>query len=371
MRRRGLVAGGIALVAVVALAAPSDSDALERRADQEAQEQVLAWQEQDLGAYLAMRDINPEWDFMARTFVVLALANRSLDGEDHLATIDAIIADTLAVEAEGGHEYFLLSYGRQGGWVGDGRSLFVDGEIAIMMGARRVLSDDAWEAEVQQRVDRVAADLAGGALPESYPDEGWLFCHSMALAALVLHDHVSGQDHRPVIDGWLERAQRDLVDPGSGLLVSSFKTNGEWLDGPEGSSIFLAATNLQLVDPELAQRQYELARQELGSSVLGMGYAREWPESWTGPRDVDSGPIVPLIQASPSSSGFALLASAAFDDRRWHRQLVRALGAADTLIAVDPEMAAMADNAVGNAVLLYADSFGPLWAEVLGEPAES
>jgi hypothetical protein len=226
-----------------------------------------------------------------------------------------------------------------------------------------VVHPGRWTDELAERIDRVEDDLALGYV-ESYPDEGWMFCHSMALAAVALSDHVTGEDHSQLLDGWVAMARQTLVHPDSGLLVSSFRTDGSWLDGPEGSSVFLTATNLMLVDPQFAEAQYTLARDELGGSVMGMAYAREWPDSWTGPRDVDSGPLVPVIDASPSSSGFALLASAAFEDEDWHAELERALGAADAVIAVDPVMAAMADNAVGDAVLLYAASFGPLWQKV-------
>ena len=369
MNKRRVLVGLGALVGVVAASAwalPSTDDALEARARVTLDEELTAWSAGPPVDYAEMRSINPEWDFMARTFVVLALANRSLDpqlSEDHLGVMDTIIADTLAEEAAGGHAWFLLPYGQGDNWVRDGRSIFVDGEIALMMAAREVVHPGRWTNELAGRIDRLEADLALGYV-ESYPDEGWMFCHSMALAAVALSDHVTGEDHRALLDGWVAMARETLVHPDSGLLVSSFRTDGSWLDGPEGSSVFLTATNLMLVDPAFAEAQYTLARDELGGSLLGMGYAREWPDSWTGPRDVDSGPLVPVIDASPSSSGFALLASAAFEDEVWHTELERALGAADAVIAVDPVMAAMADNAVGDAVLLYAASFGPLWQAV-------
>lgn len=369
MKRLGLASVmGAALLGGVLLAAPSESEALEERAAVTLDEELRAWSSDQPEDYAEARMINPEWDFMARTFVVLALANRTVgvDGENHLAVIDAIIEDTLVEEAAHGHAWFLLPYGQYGGWLNDGRSLFVDGEIALMMAARESIEPGRWTDEVQVRVDRLDQDLQG--LAESYPDEGWLFCHSMAIAAVVIHDKSTGQDHSATVDAWMVMAKERLTHPDTGLMVSSFRTNGDWLDGPEGSSIFLTATNLMLVDPEFARQQYESARDELGGSVLGMAYAREWPTSWEGPRDIDSGPLVPVIDASPSSSGFALLASAAFEDDDWHGDLERALGAADTVIALSPTMKAMADNAVGDAVLLYAANVGPLWAHVNAHP---
>jgi len=371
--RRSLLVSALFFGGAAALAALPDPE-LHPRAQGILAEQVADWRAAEgvPASYTEMRGINAEWDFMGRTFMVLSLMNLALehpeDQDELVAMADALIQDTLAAEAAHGQEHFLMPYGRNGGWLGDGRSLFVDGEIAMMMAARRVVNADRWGPELGPRIERVVEDLDEAALAESYPDEGWLFCHSMALAALRMHDHVEGTDHSELAAAWLDRARRELKDEETGLLVSSFTVDGRTLDGPEGSSIFLSATNLMLVRPDFAQDQYDRAAKELGGNLLGFGYAREWPASAVGHLDVDSGPLVPVIDASPSASGFFLLASRAFDDRGNHRRLVRALDAADAVIAMDPEMAAMADNPVGDAVLLYAFTFGPLWAEVGAYP---
>ncbi len=80
--------------------------------------------------------------------------------------------------------------------------------------------------------------------------------------------------------------------------------------------------------------------------------------------DVDSGPLVPVLDASPSSSGFALMASRAYGDHETHQGLVRSLGVADRLVRLLPHMTSVADNGVGDAVLLHALTFGPVWAEL-------
>jgi hypothetical protein len=143
--------------------------------------------------------------------------------------------------------------------------------------------------------------------------------------------------------------------------VSEFSMDGTVGDGPEGSSIWFAATALKVIDPALAQDQYDGARHHLGRSIFGLGYAREWPEGSRSGVDVDSGPIVPILQASASSSGMAVVASRAFGDEHWNGQLVDALGAAEAVLAVDPHLAEMADNPVGRAVLLWGLGFGPVW----------
>jgi hypothetical protein len=322
---------------------------------------------------LAMRVQNPEYDFMARTFLVLALADRALaepeEAQVHVATMDHIITDTLAQEAEHTQRHWLLGYADLGDWQGTGRSLFVDGEVLVMLGARRLVLDDndAWSEEMQTRADAVVDNLgSAGSLPlaESYPDEGWSFCHTMALLGLRMNETLDGADHHEPIDAFLAHTRGALIHDETGLLISEFTMAGEMQDGPEGSSLWFTLTALRVVDPELAHDQYKEAKSQLGRSLLGMGYAKEWPAGYENGVDVDSGPIVPILGASASSSGLAIAAAAAFDDDEWHGQLVGALGAAEAVMALDPRLAEVADNPLGQAVVLWGQGFGPLWVKV-------
>jgi len=338
-----------------------------------ADRQLALW-EGDVAARAAARDrmraTNPEWDFMGRTFLVLALANlaeREPDAaERYLAAVDRILADTLRVEAAGGHEAFLLGYARRRPWVAQPpRSLFVDGELALMLGARCLAAPDArWSAELRRRAEVIADRIEAGPVlcAESYPDECWIFCNTAALAALRLADVVLGTDHAALRARWVATARERLVDPETGLLISELTYAGRPRDGPEGSSIWAAAHFLQLVDADFARDQYDRARRELARTCLGFGWAREWPESWVGPIDVDSGLVVPVLEASPSSSGLALVAAAAFDDDDLLAALVASLDVGGFPVEdADGGLRYAAGNQVGDAVLLYALVEGPLW----------
>ena len=109
-------------------------------------------------------------------------------------------------------------------------------------------------------------------------------------------------------------ARQKLVDPKTGLLISSFNADGRPLDGPEGSSIWLVAHCLRLVDKEFAQDQYRRARKELGRSLAGFAWSREWPASWKGPMDIDSGPVIPVLEISAGASGLAFIGASSFGD---------------------------------------------------------
>ncbi len=322
----------------------------------------------------AERARNPEWMLMADLFSVLAWSNHALadptQRRDALAQIDAVIAATLAIEAEQGQLAFLLPYARRQPFRDPGaRSLFVDGEVALMLAARlSVAPKPAYERELRVRVEAIEASMGAGPIGsgESYPDECWTFCNTTALAALRLADPILGTNHDARIGAWLAVAKQRLVDPKTGLLVSSYAYDGRVLDGPEGSSIFMVAHNLLVLDPAFARQQYAAARQELGRSVLGFGWAREWPVSSDARLDVDSGVVVPVLDASPGSSGMALLGAAAFGDVEVRDALLRSMQLAATPTHEGGASWYRAAGRIGNAVAAYALSFGPLWEQAAG-----
>jgi len=205
---------------------------------------------------------------------------------------------------------------------------------------------------------------------ESYPDECWMFCNTVALAAIRASDRLDGGDHSAFFQRWLRTAKAKLVDRRTGLLVSSFALDGRCQDGPEGSSIWLSAHCLQVIDEQFAADQYRRARKELGRQVLGFAYAREWPVSWEGACDVDSGPVIPGLGVSAGSSGLALLGARAFDDGPYFRGLRTSLDFAAFPRQREGRLRYCAGNQVGDAVLLYAAVLGPAWDKVRKKPAE-
>jgi len=87
------------------------------------------------------------------------------------------------------------------------------------------------------------------------------------------------------------------------------------------------------------------------------GWAREWPRGAPMDPDVDSGPIVPLLDASAGSSGLAILGASAFHDEPWRDALLASLELGGV---PDREHATWrASNAVGDAVVFYSRSMTP------------
>ncbi|MGA2069226.1 MAG: hypothetical protein ABSG86_30015 [Thermoguttaceae bacterium] len=392
--RKRLILGAVSLVAATAvwlpcvhfvfrppLPAATHESEVEPLAGRLIAEQLHLWTDAESRQreLAKMRVTNAEWDFMGRTFLVLALANQGLRHPEQkgacLEVMDRIIDETLRTEQERGMYHFLMPYARQRPFVVQPpRSLFLDGEIALMLASRRLVAEkQAYRGPFRRRVEEMVWRMEAGPVlcAESYPDECWMFCNSVALAAVRIGDHLDGSDHAAFFHRWLERAKEKLVDPGTGLLVSSFSLNGRPKDGPEGSSIWMTAHCLQLIDEEFAADQYRRARNELGRELLGFGYAREWPVSWEGAIDVDSGPVLPGLGISPGSSGLAFLGARAFDDRTYFRRLQTSLDFAAFPHERAGRLKYCASNQVGDAVLLYAAVLGPLWDEVRRTPAEA
>ncbi|MCH2205009.1 MAG: hypothetical protein MK132_03945 [Lentisphaerales bacterium] len=309
---------------------------------------------------------------MSRTYFVLALANMALLDNSLLyetcSIIDDIIHNTLETEKNRGFKYFLLEYGKGGGWVNypEG-SIFVDGEIALMIGARRALQEKEEYKKLQyNRINKIKSRMRQSSIlcDESYPNECWLFCNTVALAAIKISDKLDGTDHSKFFASWIQSAKDNLIDKQTGLLISAFTVNARPLPtgpGPEGSSIWMASHMLQIIDEDFANDQYKRAKQELAGQLFGFAYAREFPKGFDGEADVDSGPIIPIIEASASSSGLAILGAAAFNDSQYLQDLLTSVNFAGFPEDKDGKRRYLASNPVGDAVLLYALMEGPLW----------
>ncbi len=319
-----------------------------------------------------MRRTNAEWDFMGRSFLVWSLAEMSLREPtaktNYLPVMDQIIGETLRLEREQGIYFFLMSYAKARPFIEQpARSLFLDSEIALMLAERRLVEEKAdYHPMLAERVEAMIARMRRSRVlaAESYPDECWLFDHGVALAAIRLADYLDGTDHSAFFREWVTTARQHLVDRKTGLLVSSFMVDGTPLDGPEGSSIWMAVHCLRLVDEDFARDQYQRARKELGRELCGFAWSREWPASWQGPMDVDSGAVIPGLDISAGGSGLAFVGASSFDDLDFLAQLHTTVNFAGFPQRRGGRLKYCASNQVGDAVMLYACMIGPVWNKV-------
>lgn len=338
---------------------------------------IRLWTDPDLKAreLTKMRSRNAEWDFMARCFFVWSLANMGMREPAMKATVlpvmDSIIDETIKQEKENSIHFFLMPYSRiQEFLIQPERSIFVDGEVSLMLGLRRMLEEKPeYKILHRERIDMMLSRMKQSAVmcAESYPDECWMFCNSVGLAAIKVGDFLDQTDHSEFFAAWIKSAKEKLVRQENGLLVSSFNLSGTSVaDGPEGSTIWLVTHCLQVIDPEFAKDQYWKARHQLKAEIGGFGYAYEWPGG-QGHDDVDSGPIIPLLNLSAGSTGLAFLGAASFNDREYLTQLYRSLELGAFPVRDADGIRYCASNAVGDAVLLYSIVQGPAWQKIMGE----
>jgi hypothetical protein len=350
------------------------NDAPPEMARELAAAQVAAWDE---GRRDVAREVNPEWDLGHHTFFALGLTNLAIDAtpalrEAYRTKVDAVVAEVRARP----QQHFHLAYFDGAFEDRRGRSLFLDGEVLLMLAGRlAVWPDPARHAELAQLAKGVVDEMSAGPvlMGESYPNECWMFDNTLALAALAVTAHVLGHP----VDGaealtrrWLASAPR-LTDPHTGLLVASTTWKGGTLDGPEGSSAFAVAHFLELVDPKVAREQYERAKAQLVVRPLGFAYAHEWPDAaqWgrdplpvrAGAPDVDSGPVIPFVHAGAGASGMAVLGAAAFHDDALLAELATSMELAAFPERKDGTLRFRAGKGLGDAVILYALAQGPLW----------
>src|SRR2546426_554750 len=147
-----------------------------------------------------------------------------------------------------------------------------------MLASRRLLEENLdYKPRLTERVNNIVERFkqSSNMVLESYPDECWMFDHVIALDAIRMADYLDGSDHASLVRDWLAMAKQKLVHRESGLLITSFTTDGVALDGPEGSTIWMVAHCLQLLDEDLGRDQYQRARKELGRTTLGFSYACE------------------------------------------------------------------------------------------------
>ena len=241
-----------------------------------------------------------------------------------------------------------------------------------MLGARRFLEEDQkYKQLLKERVELMANRMKKSPIlnAESYPRECWLFCNTVSLAAMKMMDVLDGSDHSDLFEGWLKHAQTTLYHRESELLISTYDVDGRPLPAgqcPEGSTIFMSAHMLQIIDSKFAQNQYQKAKKGMLRSFLGFGYAKEWTKLCTGRADIDSGPIIPFLNASAAASGLAVLGAAAFNDDESLASLLTSLEMIGFPEQNEGALRYLASNPVGDAVLLYGLVEGPLWRVIQG-----
>ena len=241
-----------------------------------------------------------------------------------------------------------------------------------MMEARQFVEKDAeYTPLIKELVDTMQRRMESGPVlsAESYPDECWAFDNAAALAAMRMEDRLEGTDHSAFIKRWVTMARRELTDRNTGLLVSAYTMNGQRRHGRAGRQFHLddgVFSSVLRMNP-LRRTNINGPKREFSRKMDGFAWSREWPASWRGEVDVDSGPIIPGFDINPGASGMAFAGAAAFQDDEYLSALATTLDFSGFPSRKHGRLRYCASNQVGDATLLYASVLGPLLEKTEGK----
>jgi len=170
-------------------------------------------------AHAKLREVNPEWDLISRTFLGYSLANIALKDatqrERALRRLDLVIHETVHVP----WREFLLGSGHERPFVrAPARSVMVDGEVSLMIGLRRLVQDAPNYVYRQKRRELVrncieAIEANPMLVAECYPDECWLWCNPLALRSVKVFDILENEDHSDLFERWPKTARDNFTAP--------------------------------------------------------------------------------------------------------------------------------------------------------------
>lgn len=225
----------------------------------------------------------------------------------------------------------------------------------LALALHRALDPESPLADIEQRWSEALALRMNGRLVETYPRQIFPVDNAAGVAAMDLHDRVTGEDHSAAIAD--TAAAIDAArDPVTRLLFQVVAADGRPLDEPKGSGSFLTAWFLHRADPALALDLYTDSRDTLGGSLMGLTAMREYARGTEGAGSVDSGPLV--FGYSVSATGFALGAAAALGDIETRDALRQTAQLADDMaVGMVPGLAAPSGEGatgshLGDAIML-------------------
>jgi hypothetical protein len=150
--------------------------------------------------------------------------------------------------------------------------------------------------------DSLAAAYAHSPTPmlPSYVGAAWPADNCVAIAALAIHDQLQSPRYHATITHWVQAA-RQRLDPAFGAFShAADPVTGAPRGGVRGSSLALMSRVLLDVAPDLARAHYQVLRTHFVAYRWGIPGVREYPATYRGPADIDSGPL-PLGFGGPAT----------------------------------------------------------------------
>ena len=320
-----------------------------------------------------MRRSNPEWDFMGRTFLAYSLAEMALrepaEKARHLAALDAILDDTLRRERDEGLYYFLMPYARARPSGCSRRAASSSTARSPSCSASAASSSERGRvpAAAAARVEAMIARMkrARCSRPRATRTSAGRSATPSPSPRSRRRDCWTGRTTGTSSGDGCEAAKAKLVDPATGLLVSSYTLrrahpttarrarasgwrrtcSARWIRCSPRTSI--AAPRRSSAAPCWA------------SATPASGRRRT-----AGPRTSTPGRSIPGLDVSGGSSGLAFVAASSFGDHAFLGALTPPSNSPRFRAMRDGHLRYAASNQVGDAVVLYSKCSGRLWDAV-------
>lgn len=229
------------------------------------------------------------------------------------------------------------------------------GHLGFTLGACRLLGGAEQHADLHDRVAEALARRMRASRSwhvATYPGETYTADNSVVVAALALHDLVTGRRrHQPTLVSFVSYSRERLLDPSNGLTVFAVSDEGRPLGHGRGSAAGYSSFYLPFADRTFAAEQRAQLRKHFVVDMgLGMTGVREYSDDGDHSGDVDTGPLV--FGLSPSATGFALASARHDRDVELEQALLRTAEAAGFTLPCRGGRCYALAPLVGDAILL-------------------
>lgn len=157
----------------------------------------------------------------------------------------------------------------------------------------------------------------------TYPEES-IYIPDMLVAIVALNQYadMNNGKYRSTVKKWTERAQKEWIDPKTGLLVSFLHENGDQYGGVpvKGSYSALNCYYLTFIDEAFAKQQYEKLKSLFWKDGAIPGLKEYHDRTCHFGLDIDAGPI--LFELSPSGTAFMTGAATYFNDLKTRNDIL-------------------------------------------------
>lgn len=310
---------------------------------------------------------NPEWALFSLSYAVFAFTNMA--ALDSSFRAEASHYTELAIQRALTEEISAFYKFRNAPPTGvdTAGSVIYLGHLNLMLGCHRLLNPNSRFAGLHDTLTRVLHGRYRRTPShnlESYQGLTWVADNTVALASLQLHSQLTGSPYGQFCPQWVAYARRHLLDPPSGLLISSIGTATQAFDGPRGSSAGWSNFFIYRFDPAFAAEQYQCYQAHCSTNLGVVRLYRERAGTYTtDPGDIDSGPL--LLGYGIPATAFAFADAVALRDWRNAQRLRRVIALGSKRLETPQEIqygvrfVDLSVSPLAEALLLHAETMTP------------